>query len=195
MKKEQTFLVGIFLCSLVMFSVPSVAAQRSAEDIAEMVVAFDDPAILQGFISVTFADTVTKDDAESILTLYKLKFYPKRNCTTTTDPATGKDKKTCTAEDAWDDKKKTALAIVKDGREKATAQLLLEKSDLVVSVDPAFQGKNGPAPPAKKTDAGQVVGKTNDDKGSEGSQTASSGSGLGGFFSKIINWFKNLFTS
>lgn len=194
MKKNLFSTLAVLVMIVLSLSSTSISAQQSPEKIAKMLTAFDDPTILQGFISVTFTNTVTKDDAADVLKNFKLRFYPKRNCTTATDPATGKDKKTCTAEDSWDEKTKTALVIVKDGREKSTAQLLLEKSALVVRVDPAFQGKNGPAPPAKKTDDdGAKTGETNAVGGAEESKTI--GSGVGGFFAKILSWFKGLFTS
>ncbi|MEK6903583.1 MAG: hypothetical protein AABW64_02985 [Nanoarchaeota archaeon] len=193
MKKSLYGIITVFLLSVLLLSPISISAQQSPEKIAKMLTAFDDPALLQGFVSATFVDTVTKDDAEAVLKSYKLRFYPKRNCTTATDPATGKEKKTCTAEDAWDDKTKTALIIVKDGREKSTAQLLLEKSALVVRVDPAFEGKNGPAPPTKKTDDDEAkTGETSDKSGADGNKNI--GSEVSGFFSKIISWFKGLFT-
>lgn len=190
MKKESTFLFGAFLFFLA-FSFPAVDAQRSEGDITEMLAAFDDPAAAQGLLSVTFAEAFTKDQALDILDGHRLRIYPQRDCTTTKDPVTNKDKKTCTVTDAWDDKTKTALVIVADGKEKDISRELLIDEVSITDIQPSYtDGRKAVVKPTTKGTPDkeeETTGASNDDN------AELSTGWLERIATKIIGWFKNIF--
>ena len=114
--------------------------QDKSEYIDRMLIAFDEAEgrNLPGYVFLSFAEDITKEEAVSILNKYELKLEERQLCSEVLDPGQPPRKVGCKVVDSWHDGIKGARIQVPVGEEKKYAKMLVEKESKVMFAEPEY---------------------------------------------------------
>lgn len=123
------------ILSAVLLAVPLGVAQNS------MLNAFDSPSAVPGTIVVSFAENVTRAQAEEVLQKHGLSILIESRCVTESYGGPGQSPvstQKCEDDDSWIEDLKIAHAQVAPGTEKEIAAQLIEEPEIIY-VEPLYE--------------------------------------------------------
>lgn len=144
-------MVSSWLIMVILLSNVSVLAQDTGEDVqqerkaetedervARMLGQFDRENVLPERIVVSFTATVNKQRAVRVLENFDLHLLQTQVCMSVVNPGEEPQEQGCSMVDAWNDRLKTATAVVPAGMDMKILALALYRHDDIEWVEPSY---------------------------------------------------------